>query len=204
MKYLITVLLSIVMFSCNKEDRIIEIDTAVNKLIVDVFNKFDHNLWNEVENEFYNRMKEMKIYKEETDSLSAFKDLMNTVLAMGYPDEYYVEFENPKIKKMINNLNKIGVYNSDESSHSFLYTLTNSIIKKTKIDEKLQSYPRDLLVAFATTNPDSLRLSFDLSTTDLNEQYTRDDLKRPGLYKELLLFYFIRMIDEDFKNKYNY
>jgi len=75
---------------------------------------------------------------------------------------------------------------------------------KREIDKKLQDYPRDLLVAFATTNPDSLKLGFDLSAFELNKQYTRKDLERPGLYKELVLFYFGRMINKDFQREGNY
>ncbi len=204
MRYLYSIFLLLIIFSCNEKNRIVEIDMKVNNQIIERFNQYDSNLWNDLENEFYNRMVEMKIFEPNKDSLTAIKEFMNTIIVEGYSKDFFVNFENPKTEKLITDLRKIGFIGSDYSAHYFLYDLTNPIMTKREIDKKLQDYPRDLLVAFATTNPDSLKLGFDLSAFELNKQYTRKDLERPGLYKELVLFYFGRMINKDFQREGNY
>jgi hypothetical protein len=199
MRYLYSIFLILIIFSCNEKNRIVEIDMKVNNQIIERFNQYDSNLWNDLENEFYNRMVNMKIFESNEDSLATIKDFMNTIIVEGYSKEFFVNFDNPKTEKLITDLRKIDFIGSEYSVHNFLYNLT-----KREIDINLQDYPRDLLVAFATTNPDSLKLGFDISAFELNKQYTRKDLERPGLYKELILFYFSRMIDKDFQREGNY
>lgn len=132
-----------------------------------------------------------------SDSLQALKNLMTYVTTTGYPDEFYVDLKNPQNVTLINNLQKIGFKQDDESANEFLYDLISPILKEYKEFEQLSNSPRDMLIAFGTLNPDSIRISFDLSTLDFSKNYETNDLKRPGLYKSLLIFYFSRMISEN-------
>jgi len=74
MRYLYSIFLLLIIFSCNEKNRIVEIDMKVNNQIIERFNQYDSNLWNDLENEFYNRMVEMKIFEPNKDSLTAIKD----------------------------------------------------------------------------------------------------------------------------------
>jgi hypothetical protein len=197
MRLIISLIIFLTIISCKNENRISEIDSQVNKLIVEKFKEFDPKLWNDVEYEFYNRMRGMGIIVSKTDSLNNIIELMNFNLAAGYPKEYFIDYEKSQTKKLISSLEKIGYLNTKHSAHKFLYSLTNSIVRKINSDVESQDSPRDLLVGIATTDPDSIKFNFDLTLIQLCEQYSVKNLNRPGLYKTMLLLNFNNMITHD-------
>ncbi|MDQ2180404.1 hypothetical protein [Marinifilum sp. D714] len=197
MKYFTFTILLLFMFSCSEPKELQQIDLAVNQKIIDKFSSYDSKLWDDLETEFYQRLENLNLMNSKSDSLQALKNLMTYVTTTGYPDEFYVDLKNPQNVTLINNLQKIGFKQDDESANEFLYDLISPILKEYKEFEQLSNSPRDMLIAFGTLNPDSIRISFDLSTLDFSKNYETNDLKRPGLYKSLLIFYFSRMISEN-------
>lgn len=196
MKLLSNIFLFVSLSSFSTTCNLTEIDFEVNRKIISTFNSQDPNLWNDLESEFYARLTCLGLYDSETDSLDAFKDLMIFVTESGYPEEFFIDYQSQESENLIKNLNQIGFVQSDESAHEFLYSLINPILQGCSNWNNLLTPPRDMLVAFGSTNPDSVRLSFDLATIDFHKQYDTKDLKRSGLYKVLLIFYFSRMMNE--------
>lgn len=121
---------------------------------------------------------------------------MVSVIESGYPEEFFIDSKNPESKKLIKGLEQIGFVQGDESAHEFLYSLINPILQDCSNQNDLLTPPRNMLIAFGSTNPDSIRLSYDLATIDLYNYYDTKDLERPGLYKSLLIFYFSRMMGD--------
>lgn len=195
MKLLINLLFLVSMCSSASNCDLTQIDTEVDQKITFTFNSIDPNLWIDLESEFYNRLSKLGLYNSKTDSLQALKDFMIFVTESGYPEEFFIDSQEAESLDLIKNLKQIGFVQGDESANEFLYHQIHPILKDCSNLNNLLTAPRGMLIAFGSTDPDSIRLSYDLATLDLYELYDTKDLERPGLYKALLIFYFSRMMN---------
>jgi hypothetical protein len=196
MRLLINLFFLVSLSSFSSTCDLTEIDSEVNREITSKFDRHDPNLWTDLETEFYHRLTDLGLKNSETDSLKAFRELMIFVTESGYPKEFFIDKENPDIKKLISDLKLIGFDQGDESAHEFLYSLIDPMLEDCTNRNELLNPPRDMLVAFGSTNPDSIGISYDLATLQFYKYYDVKDLERPGLYKSLLIFYFSRMMNE--------
>ena len=189
MKRLIAIFIVLISQSCNSDSELQRIDVQVDLQITKEFNTIESNLWNELEKEFYSRLNHLGLFDDEKDSLEAIVDLMKTIRARGFPNEYYVDFENEETQKLIQNLNEIGITENGKDLQKFLHRIINPILKDSDFNSSIEDSPKDFIVKYGLLDPDSISISFVWKASSMHKYYDEDDLSRPGLYKAMMLFF---------------
>ncbi|MBJ2176528.1 hypothetical protein JBL43_19930 [Aureibaculum sp. A20] len=194
MKHFLLIILFISILSCKQSCELDEIDIKVNQKITSVFDNQNTELWNNVENEFFKRLKSLELFETNSDTLKSINKLYNFVKSAGFPSEYYLNLNDTKIITLVKELNEIGINKSNTSIHEFLHQITQPILESCQNKENLNKYQKDLLTATGIYEPDSIHVSLDIAVLEQME-YPEKDLKRKGLYKAIILFYFSRMME---------
>lgn len=194
MRIIFLLTLTLFFTACRNECALENIDNKVNLKLTQTFENEKSGLWKNLENEFYNRLTELNLLNSQKDSLEAFKNLMIFITEQGFPPEFFIDPSDTETQVLLKSLKNLGIETSDETAQTFLFNQISPIIKACN-NEFNFTPPRDLLIAYGITDPDSLKFSYDLSANEFYKIYSIEDLKRPGLYKTLLLFYFSRMMN---------
>ena len=185
---------------CSSNRTICDIDADFNKRFTKSLERQDDALWSRMEDKFFERLGKVDSMFVTVDRKVALVGLMGMVPETGYPYEFYVDFDNQETKQLIEDLKKVGITKDEKEMHRFLYDLLKPTLKHSRNLDNLTTYPQDLLIWYGTTNPDSVKISFDLATTELWRHYAIMDLKRQGLYKTILTLFFTKMINEENKS----
>lgn len=167
-----------------------QVDLEVSNAIERVFTAKSNQLWSRTENEFFSRCKALGLSNDEVDRLDSFYKLIEFVRLNGYPESFYIG-ESEDDLQLIKDLKEISYIETDESAQVFLHKICKPIV------EEFNHNKYDLIFAYGAYNPDSVSMSFNIIASEIKHGYNRPDLKRPGLYKVHLLFYFSRMIRRD-------
>ncbi len=176
--------------ACNRLKN--KVDAKVNEELTEVFRKKDPRLWRKVENEFFRRLSALGLFEKETDTLDVFIDFIKYVQDQGYPEHFYVDYSDPRTVQLIDELKEVGYVEEDESAQRFLHDICKPIIETYSYTNT-----NDIIYNYGSFDPDSTKLSYDLSVLVTPTGFGRPNLKRKGLYKVQILFYFSRMIRTD-------
>ena len=192
-KFLIIIFLSSFL-SCKNSCELEEFDKTVNRRITKIFDSQNKDLWNNVENQFYERLKSLKIFNSNLDTLESLNKLYNYVGSAGYPSDYYLNLSKTDIKNLVAELNEIGITKQRNSVHEFLYKITQPVLTECENMDNLKNPKKDLLIATGIYDPKLIHVSLDIAVLG-QMKYPDKDLKRKGLYKAIVLFYFSRMMN---------
>ncbi|WP_276373138.1 hypothetical protein [Chryseolinea sp. H1M3-3] len=176
--------------ACNRLQN--KVDAEVNEKLTEIFHENDPRLWGKVENVFFNRLSALGLFEKEKDTLDVFIDFIKYVQDQGYPEHFYLDYGDPHTVQLIDELKEIGYVEEDESAQKFLHNICKPIIESYNYTNT-----HDVIYNYGSYDPDSVKLSYDLSVLVTPTGFGRPNLKRKGLYKVQILFYFSRMIRSD-------
>lgn len=152
-------------------------------------------MWDQVETEFYKRVEALGLIDERCDSLLGIVALMAFVEEQGYPEEFYLNFEDSSILKLVEDMKWYGL-DTEKGLHRFLYDQADYARHRCRNYYEFDTVPRDLVVTYGVLDPDSERVSFDLALADgLWRFYGISSLQREGLRKIIILNFFVKMMD---------
>ncbi len=197
MKRIIVVILGllIVHSSSIKEH---EIDNTLDHKIMERFSKYNPELWESFENEFFDRLDEMGLLIDQNDTIEAIQKLNIKLLAEGYPREFYVDTNIDATTKLLSDLKKIGYLKSDESAHKFIFGMLDPIVQNFENENSVELDSNNYFKTYTSYNPDSIQISYDLEILGLEKNRNLEKLwNKNGTRKMLILFYMSRMINID-------
>lgn len=197
-RILVYILGLLIIYSCSNKER--EIDNTVNLKIAEKFSKYNPDLWESFENEFFMRLVESGFLNDETDTINAIHNLNTGIMAAGYNPEFFVDLDKKESKKLISNLEKISYKADDESAHRFLFDLLTPIISSFETENNITLDSTNFIKAYTLFDPNEIPVNYDLSMASLERIDGRvEELwNQKGTRKMLILFYMSRMINENY------
>jgi len=198
MKTFKIVLLFLAIISCERKNEILEIDAEIDSKVESLFILEGKSVWIEFESSFLNYLRENGNLNSEEETLESIMEFICTVVSHGGIINKVKLTDSSLSVELLNHLRKIEFLKNEEFNYNFIFKNYNPIIKKhSNLYNNDTQEMNDLLIGMGLKDPKNNDFNLAIISMSICEKITIEDLKRPGLYKSLILLYFGNVLIPD-------
>ncbi|SDB51094.1 hypothetical protein SAMN03097699_1812 [Flavobacteriaceae bacterium MAR_2010_188] len=195
MRIIYFIIITLFIFSCENDNVILKIDSEVSEKLDSLFIADNHNSWIEVEDYFYDFIKNGKEVETKKQKLEVLKDFLCGISNNGGIRNGIKLNDKTLSIKTLEALKSSDFLIDNSFNEEFFYDNYRPIVLKFINDEAtLDSLPPDVLVGMSTWHPTDVNFQISLVAGEDCERFDYSEFDRSGLYKTTILYYFGNLI----------